>query len=331
MAKRRKTNEELLMVPFLDILCSLIGVLVLIIVVLTVAQTQQVKGRPQEEVQRAIDYQKMRKELETSQSASSVAKRTLEELEKVKAEDQSTVERAAKLRMILNPDKNGKTPDQLNADMLKELDNLLLEMAGFDRQDPQLKQQLAALEQELQRRQISKDKLVAPVIVQPGGTALNRDAKVFFVEASGPSLTIFWNQTQRTILSSADEVVAADAAYNDFLKRVSTTPAAKIIFLIRDDGMGTYNKGAGWAQMTYGFKVGQIARLPIPGRGPIDLGLFKEHLGTMPPTAGAKVEEGEKPVPRPSAPAPAPAAGPPKAPPPATGKPAAKTPAPANP
>lgn len=325
MAKRRKMSEELLMVPFLDILCSLIGVLVLIIVVLTVSQTLQVKGRPQEEVQRSIDYQQMRKELETSQSASSVAKRTLEELEKVKAEDQTAVERAAKLRMILNPDKNGKTPDQLNADMLKELDNLLLEMAGFDRQDQELKQQLAALEQELQRRQIPKDKLVAPVIVQPSGTSLNRDAKVFFVEATGPSLTIFWNQKQRTLVSSADEVVAADAAYNDFLKRVSAIPGSKIIFLIRDDGMGTYNKGAGWAQMTYGFKIDQIARLPIPGRGPIDLGLFKEHLGTLPPTAGAKVDEVEK-VPAAATPAtPAPASpAPAKTTRPAVGTPSAK-------
>ena len=212
------------------------------------------------------------------------------------------MERVAKLRMILNPDKSSKTPEQLNADMLKELDNLLLEMAWYDKQDKELKQQLAKLEEELKRRQISKDKLVAPVIVQPSGTALNRDARVFFVEASGGNLTIFWNENEKTIVSSADEVIAADVPYNDFLKRVSAIPAAKIIFLIRDDGMGSFNKGAGWAQMTYGFKVDQIARLPIPGRGSIDLGLFKEHLGTLPPTAGAKVDKVEKANPSPAAP-----------------------------
>ena len=117
---------------------------------------------------------------------------------------------------------------------------------------------------------------------------------MFFVEASGGTLTIFWNESEKTLLSTADEVIAADVPYNDFLKRVSTTPAAKLLFLIRDDGMGSFNKAAGWAQMTYGFKVDQIARLPIPGRGSIDLGLFKEHLGTLPPTAGAKVDKIEK-------------------------------------
>ena len=323
MAKRRKMNEELLMVPFLDILCSLIGVLVLIIVVLTVAQTQQVQGRPKEEVQRSIDYQKMRKDLEMNQSASAVAKKALEELEKVQAEDRATTERAAKLRMILSPDKSGKTPEQLNADMLKELDNLLLENAGYDRRDKELKDRLAKLEEELKRRQIPRDKLVAPVIIQPGGTSLNRDAKVFFVEASGGGLAVFWNRDERTVLSSADEVIAADVAYNDFLKRVVALPAAKIIFLIRDDGMPSYNKGAGWAQMTYGFKVDQIARLPIPGSGPIDIGLFKEHLGTLPPTPGARVDKVER--------GGAPATPAPPATPPAGAPPAAAPAKPANP
>ncbi len=308
MAQRRKLNEELLMVPFLDILCSLIGVLVLIIVVLTVAQTQQVQGRPKEEVERSIEYQKMKKDLETNQSASAVAIRILEQMDKARAEDRTAREKMAKLRMILDPDKTSRTPEQLNADMLKQLDNMLLELAGYDRQEQELKQQLAKLEEELKRRQISKDKLVAPVIVQPSGTALNRDAKVFFVEASGGNLAIFWDAGKRTILSAADEVIAADGPYNDFLKRVSALPGSKIIFLIRDDGMNSYNKGAGWAQMTYGFKVDQIARLPIPGKGPIDLNLFKEHLGTLTPAAGARVEEIAKPapVPGPATPPPAP-------------------------
>jgi len=37
--------------------------------------------------------------------------------------------------------------------------------------------------------------------------------------------------------------------------------------------------GAGWAQATYGYKVEQVGRLPIPGRGEIDLKMFQEFLG----------------------------------------------------
>ena len=62
MHKRHaKRGEELLLIPFLDILCSLIGVLVLIIVVLCVSQMQKVNGRTQAEIERAQEHQKMLK------------------------------------------------------------------------------------------------------------------------------------------------------------------------------------------------------------------------------------------------------------------------------
>jgi hypothetical protein len=52
MVKRPKhRSDELMLIPFLDILCSLIGVLVLIIVVLVVAQTQRINGRTPEEIE----------------------------------------------------------------------------------------------------------------------------------------------------------------------------------------------------------------------------------------------------------------------------------------
>ncbi|MFN7564653.1 MAG: hypothetical protein ACK5TH_22965, partial [Prosthecobacter sp.] len=60
MAKRRPAaKDEILLIPFLDILCSLIGVLVLIIVFLAVSQTTQTEGRTQEEVDRAIQYKSL--------------------------------------------------------------------------------------------------------------------------------------------------------------------------------------------------------------------------------------------------------------------------------
>ena len=60
MVKRQKhRSDELMLIPFLDILCSLIGVLVLIIVVLVVAQTQRINGRTPEELRRAEDYLRM--------------------------------------------------------------------------------------------------------------------------------------------------------------------------------------------------------------------------------------------------------------------------------
>ena len=47
-------------------------------------------------------------------------------------------------------------------------------------------------------------------------------------------------------------------------RRCQAVPQSKIIFLLRDDGMGAYNLGAGWAQATYGYRVEQIGKLPFP-------------------------------------------------------------------
>ncbi|MEZ0386099.1 MAG: hypothetical protein ACAI34_03460, partial [Verrucomicrobium sp.] len=146
---------------------------------------------------------------------------------------------------------------------------------------------------------------------------LAKGAKVFFVEAGGGRIIIYWDAKQRTQVSATPEVIVADPAYNHFLKEVKNVPNSKIIFLMRDDGTGPFNNAAGWAQATYSYQVNQIGKLLLPGRGDVDLQMFKDFLGTLPPPAEAKLM-------------PAPGASPAVAPkPPATPKPATPAPAPA--
>ena len=135
---------------------------------------------------------------------------------------------------------------------------------------------------EIKKRQPVPQKL-PPVIVQPGGSGLAKGTKVFFVEASAGKLTFYWDEKTKTIVSAVPDVIAADATFNAYLKAVLTVPQSKVIFLLRDDGMGAYNLGAGWAQATYGYRVDQIGKLPIPGRGEIDMRMFAEFLGALPP------------------------------------------------
>jgi hypothetical protein len=123
------------------------------------------------------------------------------------------------------------------------------------------------------------------VVIQPGGSGLARGSKVFFVEAAAGKLTFYWNEKTKGIVSAAPDVIAADSSFNAFLKSVLTVPQSKIIFLLREDGMGAYNLGAGWAQANHGYRVDQIGKLPIPGWGEIDLRMFKGFLGELPPGA----------------------------------------------
>ncbi|MEO6785969.1 MAG: hypothetical protein ABI318_07530, partial [Chthoniobacteraceae bacterium] len=284
MVKRHpRRSDEIMLIPFLDILCSLIGVLVLIIVVLVVAQTQKINGRTPEELQRAQEFQKMEKQLKENVRINDALRDKVAALEKLQREAAEKEERIAKLRKLLTTSTADRERNQqLSQNMLKELDNLMLELSGLAAQEPTLKKEIADMLAELKKRQPVPQKL-PPVIVQPGGSGLAKGSKVFFVEASAGKLTFYWDGTNRSTVSAVPDVIASDSTFNAYLKLVLAVPQSKIIFLLRDDGMGAYNLGAGWAQATYGYRMDQIGKLPIPGRGEVDLKMFSEFLGTLAP------------------------------------------------
>jgi biopolymer transport protein ExbD len=271
--RRHRASDEIMLIPFLDILCSLIGVLVLIIVVLCVAQTQRINGRTPEELERAQDFQKLKKHLTPK----------LAEREKLKTESTTKEERAAKLRKLLETSTADREKNKVASEkLMKELDDLLLELGGLKTQEPPLQKQIAELEAEIKKRQPPANRAPA-VVVQPGGSGLAKGSKVFFVEASGGKLTFYWDEKTKGTVSANPDVIAADAPFNAFLKSVQGVPQSKIIFLLRDDGMYAFNLGAGWAQATFNYRVDQIGKLPLPGRGELDLRMFKDFLGTLPP------------------------------------------------
>lgn len=318
--RRQRGSDELLLIPFLDILCSLIGVLVLIIVVLCVAQSQKVNGRTPQELEQARKYQEMTKNQKEQDKLNEKLTDKIKELEKLKKELAEKEEKMARLRKLLAAGNDiKKLNEELSQNLIKELDNLMLEIEGLVKSEADMKKQIAALAEEIKKRQPPEKKTLPPVLVQPGGSGLAEGTKVFFVEASGGKLTIFWDAKNKTVLSAAAEVVAADVAYNYLLTEVLKVPKSKIIFLLRDDGMGAYNNAAGWAQATYGYRVDQVGKLPIPGRGEVNLQAFAKFQGSMAP-----------PPPAPKAPAPAapaPGTAPPAKPattPPATGTPPVK-------
>ncbi len=291
MAKRRPSNhDEILLVPFLDILCSLIGVLILIIVVLTVSSVQQTNGRTPEELERAQNYKELLKQQKSEKELKALADAKAAIVEKLKQELEEKQQKLAKLRKLLSSSADiQKMNKEMSQNLLKELDNLLLEIEGFKKQQAELQKEIAALQKQITERQGPLNKAPPPVIVQPGGSGLAKDTKLYFVEASAGKIVIYWDAEKKTLVSSTAAVVVADTSYAHFLSKVKVAPNAKIIFLIREDGSASFNNAAGWAITTYGFQQNQIARLPIPGRGEIDLKLFKDYLGTLPPPADAKL------------------------------------------
>lgn len=295
MAKRRHSGkDEILLVPFLDILCSLIGVLILIIVVLCVSQSQQTNGRTPEEVQMAQDHKRMLKELAERQKLDVILKEKIAELQKLQLEIEDKEQRYLKFRKLISTSKELQDQNKLIALKLqKELDDLLTEIDGLKRQQDDSKKIIADLMAEIKKRQVPPDKKVPPVVVQPSGTGLPETTKVYFVECATGALKILgaWGDDYR--LSATAEVVVADPAYNHFLTEVAKDKNALILYLIRDDGLGAFNNGAGRAENDYKVRIG---KLPIPGRGVLDLALFDKYRGKVPPPPAAAVPAPVKPA-----------------------------------
>jgi len=287
MAKRRPAaKDEILLIPFLDILCSLIGVLVLIIVVMCVSMTQQTEGRTVEEVEDAQEAKRLRKEITETKKQEIVVNEKVATLDELKKQIEERQQRFIKLRKLQSTSKEIlETNQKLSQQMQKELDDLMLELDGLKKQQAESKAALEKLAAELKERQVPADKKVPPVVVQPSGGGMAADTKVFFVEATAGRLKILsaWGKDDYP-LSSTAEVVLADVVFNHFLTEVAKIPNALVLFLIRDDGKAAFNNGAGRADNDYKVRIG---KLPIPGRGVLDLAMFDKFRGKISPPPAA--------------------------------------------
>lgn len=288
MAKRRHgAKDEILLVPFLDILCSLIGVLVLIIVVLCVSMTEQTDGRPEAEVEMAQEAKKLRKEIDSHKKIEVIVNEKIATLDELQKQIEDRQQRYIKLRKLQSTSKEIlETNQKLSQQMLKELDDLLLELDGLKKQQVESKAEITKLLTELKKRQVPEDKKVPPVIVQPSGSGMAEDTKVFFVEAAGGALKILgaWGTEDYRLPANAETIIG-DVTYNHFLTEVAKLPKALVLFLVRDDGQGAFNNGAGRADNDYKVRIG---KLPIPGRGTLDLKTFDKYRGKItPPQAEA--------------------------------------------
>jgi hypothetical protein len=116
----------------LDILCSLIGVLILIIVVLCVSQTQQTEGRTPEDVQMAQDAKRMRQEIVERKAQDVILKEKLASLEELQKKIEEKEQRFIKLRKLINTSKDLQEANlKISQRMQKELDDLITEITGL--------------------------------------------------------------------------------------------------------------------------------------------------------------------------------------------------------
>ena len=274
MARARPSAPSVSLFPFMSILACLVGTIVVMICVLSLIQAQNMGGRPPQEVRDATDYVKATEEVaqieEELERLEAQRTQGTAEASQVIQEDRELDERIVQLRMKAEAAKAG---EQTNRDLQRELELATLQLSQMVKEKPAYAREIEEIKQELASRQKSPDELAAPIVVKPGGTGRAAGRNLFFVEAAAGALTLFVSKSEKSRITAVS--VGKDVEYDAFLERVAKTQGSTLVFLVRDDGWDAYTRGAGWAEGKFGIRTG---KLPMPGKGPIDLSNFEEFM-----------------------------------------------------
>jgi Skp family chaperone for outer membrane proteins len=285
MQKRaHKKTEEVMLVPFLDILCSLIGVLVLIIVVLCVAQMQKINAVDPEDVKRAIEAQKIKKQMAKDlemQSEAVQLQKKLEEQKKELQKKKDEFDEITKLRRLADASAASAELNKIEeVKLAKILDDLMIETEGLKKEQPPLQSQIAALEKKIAELKIPDDP-VPKVIIQRPSSGIESGAHLYFIECSGKTIRYYMDPKNKRQLVNSPETIVGDAEFNAFLKTVKRDTNGLLCLMLRNDGWPAYENVVGWAKEEHGFDDHAISKMAVPGRGDIDLSTFGLVMGKV--------------------------------------------------
>jgi hypothetical protein len=268
MAKpRRNEDEGVSLFPFMSILACLIGILTLMISV-SMTANQAKQGLSQEELDRAKENDKLKREMVKIQ----------EDIEALKEKSKTENASALDLQKLQNQQKKLKKtldqlekPDEDKAQLEQKIKMMRLETAAIQKEQPTLEKRIAELKAELEKRKI-QPKPKESVQISPGGSMRALQGKLRFVECSSTGIVIREKNKEPITISTA--AIAESVEFAEFCTRTASIKDGQVVFLLRKAGQGSYRWAAGVAQTTYGLNVG---KLPIPNDGEIDLSLFDKR------------------------------------------------------
>ena len=268
MAKRA-ASPEISLFPFLSILVCLIGALVLLIVVLTIVQGSAAAARDPEEFKRAAEAAKLRHELEKVRAQSPDLERkkktAADTLARTRPDDARLARLKEELAKASAPREAATDPDEIK----RKISAARAQISKYEQGRKQIQEALARLKEELAARNKKPDDKPVPLVVRPGGSGSTAGNRPVFIEATAAGLTIL--RAGAAPLRVPTDSIPVDAGLQSFLEQTAKDSKATLIFLVREDGVSAYHKGAGWAESKHGLRTG---KLPLPGKGELDLSNF---------------------------------------------------------
>jgi len=256
MTRRRKQRGmPVSLFPFLSVLACVIGVLTLLITAMALGQLNP------KAIEQAEAYQKARGQADAAQ-------RETERLQELVAKAQAAREQI----------------DRANAEAARlqqkndAVEALRAEHAALLAEADRLRQEVPELQAELRRRQLQLPKLQAAladkmglkpeakVRVQPSGSGVG--FKPVFVECQAEGVIIHEGAAPAAVRRGE---LSSHPAFLALLQRVADDQKATVVFLLRDNGIGTYQIASSVARANYA----RNGKLPLVGHGELDLSLFK--------------------------------------------------------
>ncbi len=263
MAKRKRSvTETVSLFPFLSILACVIGTLTLMITALALGQIE--RRQDPEAVARALEHQKMQAEIRARQKEFDRFNRLLADAAALREELVLAMEELKKLEGRQKQEtKKASSNRVLNARLLAEANLLERRIKELEQEPPRLRAKIRQLQAEINKRKNPPKE--AANRIQPGGSGVDLDPT--FVECTDNGVRIL--EGGKPFIRRAD--LSKSKPFHDLLDRVAKKPKGTVIFLIRDDAVGTYNTAHSIARGRYC----RDGKLPVVGKGNIDLSVFQ--------------------------------------------------------
>lgn len=263
MAGERKGRKRpaVNLFPFLDILACLIGNLMLMITAVALQQMDNPTVADAERFEQARSrVEEERREIERLQAE-------LAEMESRADEGQKQIAELRARRDQLERQRRELMDAQ---DRPVEVDVPKVDPEAHQRALAELEERVRRIEQEtkeLQQRLTERRRPREPevVILPPGEGA---DQKPLFVECTAKGVVV--HDGGRPEIPAGK--LAASEELRDALARTAAVPGGTVVFLVREDGLGTLAAAQNVARAS-GARHG---RVPVPGGGAIDLSQFRD-------------------------------------------------------
>ncbi|MEM7146284.1 MAG: hypothetical protein AAF591_14190 [Verrucomicrobiota bacterium] len=262
---RNKADVEVSLFPFLSILACIIGCLTMIIVALSIIQANK-DGREPEDVTRAKEFLKVEREQEDEGKKIDQLK---QRIDAIILKREKLAEKREELKMLEIEVVEAEDVDQLRDELIAELNRLQQQIEQLVKDEEELMAQIELLKQEIADRELPPDE--PAVLVRPSGSGIN--VRPFFVEVTNAAVILHQSLSEEPVRIPIAGI-NSDERFLELVNTAKATPNGQIVFLIRGDARGAYNR----AQAIANAADVRNSKLPLVGQGKVDLRIFEEFL-----------------------------------------------------